>query len=62
MHVYPTGWSVGQANLNVPWPRQKVLERKRSFYPRLYIPAQGNSEFTNKNGVISEAPEFTSGF
>jgi hypothetical protein len=23
-------------------PRQNVLERKRSFYPRLYIPAQGN--------------------
>ena len=40
--VYPTGWSVGQANLDVPWPRQNVLERKRSFYPRLYIPAQGN--------------------
>ena len=40
--VYPTGWSVGQANLDGPWPRQNVLERKRSFYPRLYIPAQGN--------------------
>ena len=36
--VYPTGCSVGQANLDGPWPRQKVLERKRSFYPRLYIP------------------------
>jgi hypothetical protein len=40
--VYPTGWSVGQANLDGPWPRQNVLERKRSFYPRLYIPGQGN--------------------
>jgi hypothetical protein len=40
--VYPTGWSVGQANLDGPWPRQNVLERKMSFYPRLYIPAQGN--------------------
>jgi hypothetical protein len=40
--VYPTGWSVSQANLDGPWPRQNVLERKRSFYPRLYIPAQGN--------------------
>jgi hypothetical protein len=35
--VYPTGCSVGQANLDGPWPRQNVLERKRSFYPRLYI-------------------------
>jgi hypothetical protein len=34
--VYPTGCSVGQANLDGPWPRQNVLERKRSFYPRLY--------------------------
>ena len=33
---------VGQANLDGPWPRQNVLERKRSFYPRLYIPVQGN--------------------
>jgi hypothetical protein len=40
--VYPTGWPVGQANLDGPWPRQNVLERKRSFYPRLYILAQGN--------------------
>ena len=40
--VYPTGWFAGQANLDVPWPRQNVLESKRSFYPRLYIPAQGN--------------------
>ena len=40
--VYPTGCSVGQANLDEPWPRQNVLERKRSFYPRLYIPVQGN--------------------
>ena len=40
--VYPTGCSVGQANLDGPWPRQNVLERKRSFYPRLYIPVQGN--------------------
>ena len=40
--VYSTGWSVGQANLDGPWPSQNVLERKRSFYPRLYIPAQGN--------------------
>jgi hypothetical protein len=40
--VYPTGWSVSQANLDGPWPRQNVLERKRSFYPRLYIPVQGN--------------------
>ena len=31
--MYPTGWSVGQANLDGPWPRQNVLER--SFYPRL---------------------------
>jgi hypothetical protein len=38
--VYPTGWFVGQANLD--GPRQNVLERKRSFYPKLYIPAQGN--------------------
>jgi hypothetical protein len=30
--VYPTGCSVGQANLDGPWPRQNVLERKRSFY------------------------------
>ena len=41
-HVYPTGCPVGQANLDGPWPRQNVLERKRSFYPRLYIPVQGN--------------------
>ena len=40
--VYPTGWSVSQANLDGPWPRQNVLERKRSFNPRLCIPAQGN--------------------
>ena len=40
--VYPTGCSVGQANLDGPWPRQNVLERKKSFYPRLYIPVQGN--------------------
>jgi hypothetical protein len=40
--VYPTGCSVGQANIDGPWPRQNVLERKRSFYPRLYIPVQGN--------------------
>ena len=40
--VYPTGCSVGQANLDGPQPRQNVLERKRSFYPRLYIPLQGN--------------------
>ena len=40
--VYPTGCSVGQANLDGPWHRQNVLERKRSFYPRLYIPVQGN--------------------
>ena len=40
--VYPTGCSVGQANLDGPWPRQNVLERKRSCYPRLYIPVQGN--------------------
>ena len=36
--VYPTKWSVGQANLDRPWPK----ERKRSFYPRLYIPDQCN--------------------
>ena len=40
--VYPTGCSVGHANLDGPWPRQNVLGRKRSFYPRLYIPVQGN--------------------
>ena len=40
--VYPTGCSVGQANIDGPWPRQNVLERKRSFYPRLYIPVQDN--------------------
>ena len=40
--VYPTGCSVGQANLDEPWPRQNVLERKGNFYPRLYIPVQGN--------------------
>jgi hypothetical protein len=39
--VYPTGWSVGQANLDGPRPRQNVLERKRSFYPRQYIPGLG---------------------
>ena len=37
--VYPTGWSVSQANLDGPWPRQNVLERQRSFYLRLCIPA-----------------------
>ena len=31
--VYPTGCSVGQANLDGPWLRQNVLERKRSCYP-----------------------------
>ena len=40
--MYPTGCSVDQANFDGPWPRQNVLERKRSFYPRLYIPVQGN--------------------
>ena len=40
--VYPTGCSVGQANFDGPWPRQNVLESKRSFYPRLYTPVQGN--------------------
>jgi hypothetical protein len=39
---HASGCSVGQANLDGPWPRQNVLERKRSFYPRLYIPVQGN--------------------
>ena len=38
--VYPTGCSVGQANLDGPWPRQNVLERKMSFYPRLYNPVK----------------------
>ena len=42
--VYPTGWFVGQANLDGTWPRQNVLERKRSFYPRLYIPDQHNCD------------------
>jgi hypothetical protein len=41
--VYPTGWSVGQANLDGPKPRQNVLERKRSFYPRLSITEIENS-------------------
>ena len=50
--VYPTGCSVGQANLDGPWPRQNVLERKRSFYPRLYIPVQGNYDRPTWYGEI----------
>jgi hypothetical protein len=49
--VYPTGCSVGQANLDGPWPRQNVLERKRSFYPRLYIPVQGNYDRPTWYGI-----------
>ena len=33
---------VRRSDLDEPWPRQTVLERKSSVYPRLYIPAQGN--------------------
>ena len=49
--VYPKGCSVGQANLDGPWPRQNVLERKRSFYPRLYIPVQGNYDRPTWYGI-----------
>jgi hypothetical protein len=49
--VYPTGCSVGQANLDGPWPRQNVLERKRRFYPRLYIPVHGNYDRPTWYGI-----------
>ena len=49
--VYPTGCFVGQANFDEPWPRQNVLERKRSFYPRLYIPVQGNYDRPTWYGI-----------
>ena len=41
----------GYANLDGPWPRQNVLERKRSFYPRLYITVQGNYDWPTWYGL-----------
>jgi hypothetical protein len=44
--VYPTGWSVGQANLDGPWPRQNVLTIYiQEIEIRSYVISLGDDDF-----------------